>query len=81
MQAINTSPANHANAIPSGPEIAQLAFRIWEMRGRPSGRDEEFWLQAEAQLVSERRAGKPEIARLAPPRSAAKRGSASKSRA
>lgn len=31
-------------------KIAQLAYSIWEREGRPDGRQEEFWLRAEAEL-------------------------------
>ena len=34
-------------------EIALRAHRIWENRGRPSGYDDEIWLEAERQLLSE----------------------------
>lgn len=30
--------------------IAQRAQKIWDQAGRPSGRDTEFWLEAESQL-------------------------------
>ena len=36
-------------------EIALLASQIWEKEGKPSGRDEEIWLQAEAQLLAVRK--------------------------
>lgn len=36
--------------IPEDSEIRELAYRLWEEAGRPSGRQEEFWLQAEEQL-------------------------------
>ena len=36
-------------------EIALLAAQIWEKEGKPSGRDEEIWLQAEAQLFAVRK--------------------------
>jgi hypothetical protein len=32
-------------------EIAALARKIWETRGRPVGRDEAIWLEAERQLL------------------------------
>jgi hypothetical protein len=35
---------------PSRKQIADLARRIWEAEGRPEGRDEEHWLEAEARL-------------------------------
>ena len=31
-------------------KIGLLAYQLWEEAGRPSGRDLEFWLTAEAQL-------------------------------
>ncbi len=31
--------------------IRERAYHIWEASGRPSGRDEEFWLRACAQLA------------------------------
>jgi hypothetical protein len=34
----------------SHEEIAAYAYYLWEHEGRPSGRAEELWLQAEAQL-------------------------------
>lgn len=34
----------------SREEIRARAKAIWEQHGRPAGRDEEFWLQAEAEL-------------------------------
>jgi hypothetical protein len=47
----NSVPNNHN-------EIASLAYQLWEQHGRPHGRDQEFWLQAEAQLLT----GKPSSA-------------------
>jgi hypothetical protein len=35
-------------------KIAELARRIWEDEGRQAGRDMEYWLRAERQLVSGR---------------------------
>ncbi len=43
----NIRPANH-------DEIAGLAKQLWECEGRPSGRDLEYWLRAERQLLSSR---------------------------
>jgi len=34
----------------SKEEIRERAHAIWEQHGRPAGRDQEFWLQAEAEL-------------------------------
>ncbi len=32
--------------------IAELAYRLWNARGRPHGSEEEDWLEAERQLSS-----------------------------
>ena len=39
----------------SRDEVAQRACELWEAAGRPVGRDEEYWLQAEAELLASRR--------------------------
>ena len=39
-----------ALAKPSEDRIRVRAQEIWEENGRPSGRDEEFWFQAEAEF-------------------------------
>ena len=31
--------------------IAARAYQLWEQAGKPAGRDEEFWLRAEAELT------------------------------
>jgi len=36
----------------SHDEIAQRACRLWELAGHPIGRDAEYWLQAEAELLA-----------------------------
>jgi hypothetical protein len=36
-------------------EIRVRAHELWEQHGRPAGRDEEFWLQAESELKDLRR--------------------------
>jgi hypothetical protein len=46
---INAAPAK-APRNPSHEEITLRARALWEAKGRPSGRDEEIWLEAEAQL-------------------------------
>lgn len=53
---------------PTHEEIAACALRIYEMEGRPEGKSLEHWLQAEAQLVAERKAE----AGLLPSKAAAK---------
>ena len=35
-----------------GNEISCLAFQLWEEAGRPEGRDLEFWLGAETQILT-----------------------------
>jgi len=35
-------------------EIAQRAAQLWELAGHPVGRDAEYWLQAEAELLAAR---------------------------
>jgi hypothetical protein len=39
-----------ALAKPAEEKIRKRAREIWEDNGRPTGRDEEFWLQAEREL-------------------------------
>ena|SRR5215218_3276442 len=38
-------------------ETRVRAREIWEENGRPSGRDEEFWLQAESEVLNRERRG------------------------
>lgn len=33
-------------------EIARLAYLLWEQNGRPEGRDQFYWLEAEKQLAA-----------------------------
>jgi len=40
---------------PSQEEIAAYAYFLWEIEGRQSGRDWDYWLQAEAQLQLDRK--------------------------
>ena len=39
----------------SKEQIRMRAHQLWEQHGRPVGRDEEFWLQAERELREGRR--------------------------
>jgi hypothetical protein len=41
---------------PTHDEITVCARRIYEIEGRPEGKAMEHWLQAEAQLIAERKA-------------------------
>jgi Protein of unknown function (DUF2934) len=38
---------------PAEEKIRKRARKIWDENGRPSGRDEEFWFQAERELQEE----------------------------
>jgi hypothetical protein len=38
-----------------GIEIVRRAYRIWEDAGKPDGKDQEFYHQAERELEAERR--------------------------
>jgi Protein of unknown function (DUF2934) len=37
-------------AYPTDEEIRARAHRLWEQAGKPEGRDQEFWYQAEQEL-------------------------------
>jgi ribonuclease I len=36
-----------------GIEIVRRAYKIWEMAGKPDGKDQEFYFQAERELEEE----------------------------
>ena len=44
-------------------EVARKALQLWKAAGRPTGRDLEYWLQAEVELLSERQHCRPHLAR------------------
>ena len=46
-------------------EVARRTLQLWRAAGQPTGRDLEFWLQAEVELLSERRARQPSRVPLA----------------
>jgi len=46
-QILETSRTKH--------KIRARAYELWEQSGRPSGRDHEFWLQAEAEMKDDNR--------------------------
>jgi len=48
--------ATATDSSPSHDEIAQCARELWTESGRPDGRDEAIWFEAERRLISERRA-------------------------
>ena len=68
----NTVPNNYK-------QIADLAFQLWDSNGRPQGRDQEFWFQAEAQILAapssnvatarQREDGRTTVAQSAPAKS------------
>ncbi len=37
-------------AIPSEDEIRIRAQQLWELAGKPEGKEEQFWLEAEREL-------------------------------
>ena len=37
-------------ARPPGIEIVRRAYELWEQAGKPEGKDQEFYLQAEREL-------------------------------
>jgi hypothetical protein len=60
MQAID--PPSSSVSRPGHPEIARLAARLWEERGRPGNADQEIWLEAERRLLKEWRRSQSEAA-------------------
>jgi hypothetical protein len=38
---------------PTKEQISNRAYELWEQAGKPEGRDEEFYLQAEKELQEE----------------------------
>ena len=44
-------------------EVARRTLRLWKAAGRPTGRDLEYWLQAEVELLAERQHCRPNWAR------------------
>ncbi len=42
---------SHTNE-PTHEEIAQCSYLIWELEGRPQGRDQEHWFKAKSQLYA-----------------------------
>jgi Protein of unknown function (DUF2934) len=43
-----------------GIEIVRRAYKIWEDAGKPDGKDQEFYHQAERELEDERQSGNEE---------------------
>lgn len=53
----DTTGDNGRRTSPAHDEIAQLAFGLYESRGRQDGHDIEDWLRAEQELVQHYRNG------------------------
>lgn len=41
----------HTREMPLLEEVSRRARQLWEEKGRPEGRDVEFWLEAERQVL------------------------------
>jgi hypothetical protein len=54
------------------PSIAELAYRLWESRGRPADSAERDWLEAEARLAASKGASSASTVASAPPKASAK---------
>lgn len=54
----------HDSTPDQGREVAARAYALWERAGRPEGRDNEFWCQAEQEMGQDEDAGKPVWERL-----------------
>jgi hypothetical protein len=46
---------------PTKENITRRAYELWERAGKPEGRDEEFYRQAEQELRSEQTSPEPDI--------------------
>ncbi len=49
-QARNTAETQGATVSPAPEQVARLAYRYWEERGKPLGTPEEDWFRAEQDL-------------------------------
>ena len=61
---IDASPMNTSTEAPPSrnTEIDDLALLFWEQAGCPAGREREFWLKAEDEIVNKRNAAHDEDA-------------------
>jgi hypothetical protein len=41
----------HIDRMPEVPNIALRAYQLWNAAGRPDGRSDEFWFQAEEEFL------------------------------
>jgi hypothetical protein len=51
--------------LPTKQDVQLRSYQIWEQEGRPNGRDQEHWFQAERELAAKERAVKTVAARSA----------------
>jgi hypothetical protein len=59
MSATTEKGEHHQEQIKvSCDEVARRAYELWEAAGRSAGKDMEFWLQAEAELLAALRRGR-----------------------
>ena len=56
---VATSSALAASAAPPREKIAERAYQIWQASGRPNGRANEHWAQAERELRASMLSGRP----------------------
>lgn len=56
MNASTFLPSFAADLAPNHAEIEQCARELWTNSGRPAGRDDAIWLEAERRLISAQRA-------------------------
>jgi hypothetical protein len=64
-----------SSTMPSHDDISARARELWERAGRPEGRDDEHWLQAERELREKKDQGlnaQATVADRAPPSNRAK---------
>jgi hypothetical protein len=61
-------------------EIARRAYSLWEQEGRPTGKDLDHWLRAEADIAASWRVQPRREEAAAPRRPATKRGAAKRRR-
>jgi Protein of unknown function (DUF2934) len=47
-------------AQPTEEQIRKRAFELWEQAGKPEGREDEFWNQAQRELQGEEESGDPD---------------------
>nr|WP_084302853.1 DUF2934 domain-containing protein [Bradyrhizobium sp. WSM2254] len=47
-------------ASPTEEQIRKRAFELWEQAGKPEGREDEFWQQAQRELQDAEGSGDPD---------------------